>query len=322
LIRGYSAAPVTPAVLLRLAPAVLALAVAAEARAEGPAAALLPIVAPDLLEPQKRQIADRIRATAADDGLVLQSAADTASGIEQARKAGAACNAESLACQAQLGVLLGVKEVLVARVASDWTGDRLELRLLDAVRGQTVRETTQALPKDGARRDRVLEGAILRVIAPARTGAILVDVPPGASLQVDGVAVVVNDPPLTLEGLAPGEHELELGKVGDVKKRVVVTAGQTSRVSLMTGETGPDQPEPKPAEEAALWPWLLGGGAAVAALAGGAAGGLQAALEYSAMERGQRAALQVTGIGLLGATAAGVVVAGVGGVLFALEDGQ
>lgn len=286
-----------------------------------PSSALLPVMAPDLLQPQKRAIEERIRVVAAQSGMELQAAADTARGLADAKQVGAACNIESLACQAQMGVLLGVKQVLVARVSSDWSGDRIELRLLDALRGSTLREVTQPLPKDAALRPRVLDGAVLRVIAPAKTGNLVVDAPPASPLFVDGVAIPAREQKTRVEGLAPGPHDVELRPAGAPveAKRVVVAAGQS--VDVTFGLAPPPQgPPPSADAQAALWPWLVGGGAIIAAASGAAAGGLQAALEYTPMEREQRDALQVTGISLLGTTAVGVVLAGAGGVLLAMED--
>lgn len=291
-----------------------------------PSSALLPVMAPDLLQPQKRAIEERIRVVAAQSGMELQAAADTARGLADAKQVGAACNIESLACQAQMGVLLGVKQVLVARVSSDWSGDRIELRLLDALRGSTLRETTQPLPKDAALRTRVLDGAVLRVIAPAKTGTLVVDAAPASPLFVDGVAISVREQKTTVEGLAPGPHDVELRPEGAAvdAKRAVVVAGQSVEVAfgLPSSAEGPSPEGPPPSAEAqaALWPWLVGGGAIIAAASGAAAGGLQAALEYTPMDREQRDALQVTGISLLGTTAVGVVLAGAGGVLLAMED--
>lgn len=291
--------------------------------------ALLPVMAPDLLEPQKRAIDERIRDVAAASGLAVQAESDTAQGIAEAKGAGAACNIESLACQAQMGVLLGVKHVLVARVSSDWAGDRFELRMLDALRGSTIRETSQPLPKDAAARDRVLHGAILRVLAPEKTGSLLVQAPPGSPLLVDGVSVATTERETRVDGLVPAVHHVELRADGRAAETVQVTVGAgalatvaigveapgAAGASATSGTSGaPGTPDPA-AGGGALGPWLLGGGAALAAASGAAAGALQATLEYTAMERQQRSALQVTGITLLGSTAVGILVAGAGGVL-------
>lgn len=288
------------------------------ASAEPQTAALLPLMAPDLLEPQKRAIEERIRTLAAEHGLALQPAAETRKGIDQAKKAGAACSLESLACQAQIGVLVGASLVIVARVASDWAGDRLELRLLDALRGATVREATHLLPKEAALRERVIDGVILSVLAPKQTGSLELKAGAGA-VTLDGVAL---DPAAArgrIEGLAPGPHQLELRVEGQAPalQTVVIQSGQTATLALgVVKDEAPPPPPPAP-EGPTLAPWLVGGGALLAAAAGATAGGLQAALEYSAMERGTRDAVRVTGIGLLGATAVGAVVAGVGGVMLA-----
>lgn len=287
------------------------------ARAEAQTAALLPIMAPDLLEPQKRAIEARIRALASESGVALQAAADTRKGIDQAKKAGAACNLESAACQAQIGVLLGATVVIVARVASDWAGDRLQLRLLDALRGSTVREAARLLPKEAELRERVIDGVILSVLAPTKTGSLDLKAGSGAVL-LDGVALDAAAAGTRIEGLAPGPHELELRAEGQapLRQRVEIKSAQTTALTL--GVIKDDAPAP-PQKTPSLAPWLVGGGAALAAAAGATAGGLQAALEYSAMERGTRDALQITGLSMLGATAVGVVVAGVGGVMLATE---
>lgn len=307
---------------LRLFPLLVALSAgglaASSARAEG--AALLPLMAPDLLEPQKRAIEERIRAVAAENGMALQPGAETARNIEDAKKAGAACNIESLACQAQMGVLLGTDQVIVARVASDWAGDRLELRLLDALRGATLREAARLLPKDPALRTRVADGVILAVIAPKKAGALSV-IGHDGPVFLDGVAVASPD---LVDALAPGPHDLEVRPEGKpvVTQQVVVLSGETTTLDL--GGKGPDDGNgngtgtPQPATTSTGM-WLVGGGAVLAAAAGAGAGGLQAALEYAPMERGTRSALQLTGISLLGATAVGVVVAGAGGVMMAME---
>ncbi|MCC7109273.1 MAG: hypothetical protein IT382_08305 [Deltaproteobacteria bacterium] len=288
------------------------------ASTEPQTAALLPLMAPDLLEPQKRAIEERIRALAAQHGVALQPAAETRKGIEQAKKAGAACSLESLACQAQIGVLVGASLVIVARVASDWAGDRLELRLLDALRGAAVREAAHLLPKEAELRERIVDGVILSVLAPQQTGSL--DLKAGAgAITLDGVAL---DPAAArgrIEGLAPGPHQLELRVEGQApaQQTVVIQSGQTATLALgMVKDEAPPPPPPAP-EGPTLAPWLVAGGALLAAAAGATAGGLQAALEYSAMERGTRDAVRVTGIGLLGATAVGAVVAGVGGVMLA-----
>lgn len=288
------------------------------ASTEPQTAALLPLMAPDLLEPQKRAIEERIRALAAQHGVTLQPAAETRKGIEQAKKAGAACSLESLACQAQIGVLVGASLVIVARVASDWAGDRLELRLLDALRGAAVREAAHLLPKEAELRERIIDGVILSVLAPQQTGSL--DLKAGAgAITLDGVAL---DPAAArgrIEGLAPGPHQLELRVEGQApaQQTVVIQSGQTATLALgMVKDEAPPPPPPAP-EGPTLAPWLVAGGALLAAAAGATAGGLQAALEYSAMERGTRDAVRVTGIGLLGATAVGAVVAGVGGVMMA-----
>ena len=316
-----------------LVPVVLlmgALAMASAAHAETYSAALLPLMAPDLLEPQKRAIDERFRAIAADNGIALQPAAATASGIEMAKKAGAACNLESLACQAQMGVLLGTKQVIVARVASDWAGDRLELRLLDALRGTTLREATQLLPKDADLRARVADGVILAVLAPKKTGSLTLTAGEG-SLFLDGVALTAQAAKAKIDGLAPGPHDVELRAEGRPAqhKRVAVIGGETVAVAIgapaaasstTTTTTTTRGPNAATDDRSSLALWLVGGGAAVAAAAGAGAGGLQAALEYSSMERPTRSALQITGISLLGATAIGVVVASAGGVMMASEQ--
>lgn len=290
---------------------------AAEPKPQKPTVAVLPLMAPDLLEPQKRAIDERIRTLAADNGVALQAAGETQKNLEKAKGAGAGCNLESLACQAQMGVLLGMKEVLVARVASDWAGDRLELRLLDALRGSTLRETTQLLPKDPALRTRVIDGAVLRIFAPKKTGSVVVTAPAGAPVFLDGVALTAQQAQQPIEGLIAGPHDVELrpeGKPGE-SKRVVVEAGKSVAVQL-----GPqDAPPPPPPEPSPLGWIVLGSGAALATVAVAGAGGLQAALEYTPMERATRGALQVTGLTLLGATAVGVAVAGAGGALVAVE---
>lgn len=288
------------------------------AGAEPQTAALLPIMAPDLLEPQKRAIEERIRTLALDHGLVLQPAAETRKGIEQAKKAGAACSLESLACQAQIGVLVGASLVIVARVASDWAGDRLELRLLDALRGSTVREAAHLLPKEAELRERTIDGVILSVLAPQKAGSLDLNAGPGA-VTLDGVPLDPKAARARIEGLAPGPHVVELRAEGQEPKRetVVIQSGQTAALALgVVKEEAPPPPPPAPAEPG-IAPWLVGGGAVLAAAAGATAGGLQAALEYSAMERGTRDALRITGISLLGATAVGAIVAGVGGVMMA-----
>ncbi|MBI1949677.1 MAG: hypothetical protein HYS27_28580 [Deltaproteobacteria bacterium] len=300
--------------------ATLASLPAAAAPSEAKTAALLPVMAPDLLEPQKRAIAERIRALAAENGVALQPAAETAQGIEQAKKAGAACNIESLACQAQMGVLVGTTLVIVARVASDWAGDRLQLRLLDALRGTTVREATRLLPKEAELRERVIDGVILSLLAPQKTGSLDLKAGEGA-LFLDGVALDAAAARARIEGLAPGPHEVELRVEGQPAQRqqVAIISGKAAALVLgVIEERAP--PPPPPPQEQGLGLWLVGGGAALAAAAGATAGGLQAALEYSAMERGTRDALQVVGISMLGATAVGLVVAGAGGVMMVTKD--
>lgn len=298
-----------------LVPGLVALVAAigsTNARADG--AALLPIMAPDLLEPQKRALDERIRAVAAENGIALQPATETARSIEDAKKAGAACNIESLACQAQMGVLLGTDQVIVAHVASDWAGDRLELRLLDALRGSTLREAARILPKDPALRTRVMDGVILAVLAPKKAGALSV-LGNGGPVFLDGVAVAS---PELVDALAPGEHDLEVRAEGKPvnKQQIVVVSGETTTLDL--GEKDGALVTPPPATTSTGL-WLVGGGAVLAAAAGASAGGLQAALEYAPMERGTRGALQIAGVSLLGATAVGVVVAGAGGVMMAME---
>ena len=303
---------------------VLLIALVASMAAHADAAAVLPLMAPDLLEPQKRAIVARIRAIAAENGVTLQPAAETAKGMEQAKKAGAACNIESLACQAQMGVLLGTTQVVVARVASDWAGDRLELRLLDALRGATLREATHVLPKDAELRTRVVDGVILSVLAPTKTGSITIVAGEGV-LLLDGVAIAPAAAKVPIEGLAPGPHDVELRVEGQAaqKASVVVKSGATISVAVGPAPVVPTKAPPvAPPQETSMGIWLVGGGAALATAAGIGAGSLQAALEYSAMERDTRSALQVTGISLLGATAVGVVVAGAGGVMMLGEEGQ
>jgi hypothetical protein len=279
-------------------------------------AALLPVMAPDLLEPQKRAIDERIRAVAAESGVRLQPSAETTSGLDDAKKAGAACNIESAACQAQLGVLLGTKQVIVARVASDWAGDHLEVRLLDALRGSTLREAAQLLPKaDGEQRRRVIDGVILSVLAPKRTGAVTLTASEG-TLFLDGVEQKKDTK--RFEGLAPGPHDVELRdadkKVIEAKK-VNVTSDSTVDISIgKVVDSGAPTVEKSP-----LPLYLVGGGGALAALGVVGAGGLEAALEFNAMERGTRNVVQATGIALLGATAVGALVAGAGGVLMATD---
>ncbi len=297
--------------------AALASSPALAARGEASTAALLPIMAPDLLEPQKRAIEERIRALAAENSVTLQPAAETRKGLDDAKKAGAACNLESASCQAQMGVLMGVSLVIVARVASDWSGDRLQVRVLDALRAATVREAARLLPKEPKLRDRVVDGVILATLAPKKTGSL--DLRAGAgAVTLDGVPLDAAVVGARIDGLAPGPHELELRVEGQapVHQQVEIKSGQAVAATL--GEIK-DDPPPPPPEGPRLAPWLVGGGAALAAAAGATAGGLQAALEYAAMERGTRDALRVTGISLLGATAVGVVVAGVGGVMMATE---
>jgi hypothetical protein len=288
---------------------------ATSAHADG--AALLPIMAPDLLEPQKRALDERIRAVAADNGLALQAGAETARSIDDAKKAGAACNIESLACQAQMGVLLGTDQVIVARVASDWAGDRLELRLLDALRGTTLREAARLLPKDPALRARVADGVILAVLAPQKAGSLSVSGHDGP-VFLDGVAVAS---PELVDALAPGPHDLEVRAEGKaaMNQQVVVVSGETTKVELGAKDASNGTGTPPPPATTSTGLWLVGGGAVLAAAAGAGAGGLQAALEYAPMERGTRGALQLTGISLLGATAVGVLVAGAGGVMMAME---
>ena len=290
------------------------------APAEAQTAAVLPLMAPDLLEPQKRAIVERIRLLAADNGVVLQPAAETLKGIEQAKKAGAACSLESLACQAQMGVLVGATLVIVARVASDWAGDSLQLRLLDALRGTTIREVARLLPKETDLRERVIDGVILSLLAPAKTGSLDLDSGVGA-LLLDGVALDAAAARARIEGLAPGPHDVELRVEGQppLHAQVVLQSGETAKLALgVTNDAAP--PPPLPPQDSALGPWLVGGGAVLAATAGATAGGLQAALEYSAMERGTRDALRMTGVSLIGATAVGLVVAGVGGVMMATKE--
>ncbi|MCC7074814.1 MAG: hypothetical protein IT383_26120 [Deltaproteobacteria bacterium] len=300
--------------------AALASVHARAAHAEAQTGAVLPIMAPDLLEPQKRAIEERIRKLAGESGLRLQPAAETRKGIDQAKKAGALCSLESAACQAQMGVLLGATTVIVARVASDWAGDRLELRLLDALRGSTIREAAHLLPKEAELRERVIDGVILAALAPEKTGSL--DLKAGAgTVLLDGVALDAAAARARIEGLAPGPHVVELRAEGKVpaRQQVVIKSGTSAALTL--GEIKSEVPPPAPApREPSLAPWLVGGGAVIAAAAGATAGGLQAALEYSAMERGTRDTLRVTGIGMLGATAVGVVVAGVGGVMMATES--
>lgn len=300
-------------VLVVALPTLIAAMGAQPVRADG--AALLPIMAPDLLEPQKRALEERIRSVAADSGLTLQAAAETAKNIEDAKKAGAVCNIESLACQAQMGVLLGTDQVIVARVASDWAGDRLELRLLDALRGTTLGEAARLLPKDPALRTRVVDGVIFAVLAPKKAGALSVLGNDGP-VFLDGVSVAS---PELVDALAPGPHDLEVRAEGKpvVKQQIVVKSGETTTVDL--GNKDASSVTPPPAATTSTGLWLVGGGAVLAAAAGAGAGGLQAALELAPMERGTRGALQITGISLLGATAVGVVVAGAGGVMMAME---
>jgi hypothetical protein len=288
------------------------LVAATSARADG--AALLPLMAPDLLEPQKRALDERIRAIAAENGITLQPGAETARSIEDAKKAGAACNIESLACQAQMGVLLGTDQVIVARVASDWAGDRLELRLLDALRGSTLREAARHLPKDSALRTRVADGVILAVLAPKKAGALSI-ANHGGPVFLDGVPIST---PELIDALTPGPHDLEVRPEGKpvTKQQVVIVAGETQKLDLGDEAATGSVPEPATTSTGV---WLVGGGAVLAAAAGVGAGGLQAALELAPMERGTRSALQLTGISLLGATALGVVVAGAGGVMMAME---
>jgi hypothetical protein len=290
----------------------------AGARADSYAAAVLPVMAPDLLEPQKRAIDERIRAVAADNGVVLQPSDETAASIDKAKKVGAACNLESLACQAQMGVLLGTKQVIVAHVASDWSGDRLDLRLLDALRGSTLREASARLPKDAALRGRVLDGAALSLLAPKKTGAVTIAAGDGA-LFLDGVAVEPGK--ARVEGLAPGVHDVELKVEGQETKKQTVTiaSGETASIDLGAKASSNAPPTTAPEAKPDVGLWLVGGGAVLAAAGGIGAGALQGTLEYVAMERPTRGALQITGITLLGATAVGVVAAGAGGVMLATE---
>jgi hypothetical protein len=299
---------------------VLLLMASQVARADTFGAALLPVMAPDLLENQKRAIDTRIRTIATDNGISLQPAADTARDIDKAKKAGAACNIESLACQAQMGVLLGTKKVIVAHIASDWAGDKLELRLLDALRGTTLAETTQLLPKDSPDgRNRAIDGAALRVLAPKKTGSIALKAGDGA-ITLDGIPLSVEQLKSgQIDGLAPGPHDLALkGTSGspDDKKQVVVASGISMPLTLGSPK---EIAAPPPEEKSDLPVWLIGGGAVLAAAAGAGAGGLEGVLETQSLERPTRGTIQATGIGLLGATAVGVIVAGTGGVLMAMD---
>ncbi len=291
---------------------------AAHALPEEYTAALLPVMAKDLLEPQKRAIDDRIREIAANNALKVQPAAETVRNIDKAKRAGAACNIESLACQAQMGVLLGTKQVIVARVASDWAGDRLELRLLDALRGSTIREATHVLPKETKLRRRVIDGIIFSVLVPPKTGSVAITSGKG-DLFLDGVPLKADGDTAHADGLAPGAHDVELRVEGQPPKRAsfVTVSGETAEVAV--GAPLPVTPPPATDGASGVGLWLVGGGGALAVAAVIGAGSLEAALELSPMERSTRDTVQATGLGLLGATAVGVVVAGAGGAMMALE---
>jgi len=299
--------------------AALALGLAEAARAadaEPTAVALLPLLG-DVDADERASIEAALRgALDAVPGVALQPRAQTAASLATAADAGVGCSFEGLSCQANMGLLAGVAKIVVARARAEWASSRVELRVLDVVAAQVDRETAIDVPKEQASLALLLRGAALSLFAPEQTGALLVVAEPRAVLFLDGVELRAERRAKPIEGLAPGEHTVELRAEGPPTRVVAnVVAGEMARLEVPTpaGEASTSVDAAPEGSSLGLGAILAISGGAVMVGAGAGAGVVALVLEQP-VERDPREALRFTGVALLatGLVGAAVGAAGVG----------
>ncbi|RME25026.1 MAG: PEGA domain-containing protein, partial [Deltaproteobacteria bacterium] len=136
----------------------------------------------------------------------------------------------------KLHAALGVKFALTGTLAAFGEELTMDLKLVKAEDGRTVRQATAQIPRDASKRKSVLDELVVRLCRPADwVGSLeLVVAEPDAAVFIDGKEVARTPLEKPLTGLSPGKHILRIVKDGfdEFSRFVEIRYGQRVRVEV------------------------------------------------------------------------------------------
>lgn len=132
------------------------------------------------------------------------------------------------ACWSRAGLDLGVDQLVVLQIEPDWGMPRAELLVVDIAAQLPPRRFQGRLPGGG--------GAPLKIVEPVffASGALDLELPDGAQVEVDGQRIPVRDGHVRVDPLAAGKHQVRVWLPGAERAQlaavVVVPERTTSLV--------------------------------------------------------------------------------------------
>lgn len=132
------------------------------------------------------------------------------------------------ACWSRAGLDLGVDQLVVLQIVPDWGMPRAELLVVDIAAQLPSRRFQGRLPGGG--------GAPLKIVEPVffASGALELQLPQGAQVEVDGQRLPVQDGHVRVDPLAAGKHQVRVWLPGAERAQlaavVVVPERTTSLV--------------------------------------------------------------------------------------------